>query len=64
MTETDQPQIVDHVFRPAADGHDRAGTKGGSPVRRGMCCWLGRCNRPPVDHITVPDYRAARKAAA
>lgn len=63
MTETDQPPIVDHVFRVMADGHRRTGTKGGACVRRGMCAWHGSCNRPPDDHITVPDYRA-RKAAA
>lgn len=63
MTGIDQPPIVGHVFRKMADGHDRTGTAGGPCVRRGMCAWMGSCNRPPDDHITVPDYRT-RKAAA
>lgn len=40
--------ITDHTFRRLGLNEDLAGTRGG--IRNGMCCWLGRCNRPEIEH--------------
>jgi hypothetical protein len=44
--------IADHVWRP--------GPNVGGHIPPGCCVWLGKCARPPDDHITVPDFRARR----
>lgn len=60
---TDQPPITDHVFRAPGDAHVRSGKLGGPALDSGMCGYNGTCNRPQDDHITVPDFRARRRAA-
>jgi hypothetical protein len=46
--------ITDHIFRP----YNYTGTGEGGGIGKGMCGWLGTCNRPAGDHRAARNPRS------